>query len=117
MCETVLDEVGLAVSGDRGRAAEALALVGLDWAAGRNPRDLSSGERERLGLAAVSVSAPELLVLDEPTRGVDPDRKAEIAAWLFEYAGAGRAVLVATHDASFPAHRRISLGEEAHLVV
>jgi energy-coupling factor transport system ATP-binding protein len=107
--ERVVDEVALAVGGDRTRALAALDRVGLGWAAGRHPRDLSSGERERLGLASVAASEPDLLVLDEPTRGIDPDRKAELAAWLAEYAAAGRGVLVATHDRSFPAHRRVAL--------
>jgi energy-coupling factor transporter ATP-binding protein EcfA2 len=110
--ETALDEVALAVGGDRARARAALERVGLGWAAERHPRDLSSGERERLGLAAVAVAEPAVLVLDEPTRGVDPKRKAELAAWLVDYAAAGRAVLVATHDRTFPAHRRVSLGRE-----
>jgi len=108
--ESVVDEVALGVGGDRPRALAALGRVGLAWAADRHPRDLSSGERERLGLAAVAVGEPDLLVLDEPTRGVDPERKASLAAWLHEYAAAGRAVLVATHDASFPTHRRVRLG-------
>jgi energy-coupling factor transport system ATP-binding protein len=111
----VLDEVGLAVDGDEARARAALERVELAWAAERHPRDLSSGERERLGLAAVAVAEPDLLVLDEPTRGIDPDRKALIARWLAEYAASGRAVLVATHDRSFPADRRVSLESEALL--
>ena len=82
---------------------------GSSFAACRHPRDLSSGERERLGIAAVSVSEPDLLVLDEPTRGIDPDRKAALAAWLLEQAAAGRGVLVATHDPLLPAHRRVRL--------
>jgi energy-coupling factor transporter ATP-binding protein EcfA2 len=114
--ETVLDEVALAVGGDRGRARAALLLVDLEWAADRHPRDLSSGERERLGLAAVAVSEADLLVLDEPTRGVDPDRKAALGEWLGAYAAVGRAVLVATHDRDFPAHRRVSLAGEPALV-
>jgi energy-coupling factor transport system ATP-binding protein len=108
--ETAVDEVALAVGGDRERARVALERFGLGFAALRHPRDLSSGERERLGLAAVSVSEPDLLVLDEPTRGVDPDRKAAIGEWLVEEAAAGRAVLVATHDRTLPAHRRVTLG-------
>jgi energy-coupling factor transporter ATP-binding protein EcfA2 len=117
VCERVLDEVALAVGGDERRAHAALERIGLAWAARRHPRDLSSGERERLGIAAVAVAEPDLLVLDEPTRGVDPPRKAELAAWLHRYAAAGRAVLVATHDRGFPAHRRITLGaQEATLV-
>ena len=115
VCERVLDEAALAVGGDEERARAALELVGLGWAAARHPRDLSSGERERLGLAAVSVAEPDLLVLDEPTRGIDPERKAELARWLHAYAAGGRAVLVATHDRGFPAHRRIALGKEMAL--
>lgn len=115
-CERVLDEVALAVGGDCGRAREALARVGLGWAAERHPRDLSSGERERLGLAAVEVAEPDLLILDEPTRGIDPVRKAELAARLLRYAASGRAVLVATHDRDLPAHRRIALGGRSELL-
>ena len=114
LTEHVLDEVALTADEQRARAA--LDRVGLAWAAARHPRDLSSGERERLGLAAVAVTEPDLLVLDEPTRGVDPERKAALGAWLAEYAAAGRGVLVVTHDRSFPAHRRVSLRpEEARL--
>jgi energy-coupling factor transport system ATP-binding protein len=111
VCERVVDEVALGAGGDRRRAHDALRVVGLEWAADRHPRDLSSGERERLGFAAVTVGEPDLLVLDEPTRGIDPDRKTEIADWVLAYAARGRGVLVATHDRDFPAHRRLSLGE------
>jgi energy-coupling factor transport system ATP-binding protein len=111
--ETALHEVGLAVRRDEQRARAALAAAGLDWAADRHPRDLSSGERERLALSAVAVAEPDLLVLDEPTRGLDPDRKAALAARLEAYAAAGRGVLVATHDPGFPAHRRVGLCVES----
>jgi energy-coupling factor transport system ATP-binding protein len=107
--ETALAEVALAVEGDEQRARAALERVGLGWAAARHPRDLSSGERERLALAAVSVAEPDLLILDEPTRGLDPERKAALGTWLLEYAASGKAVLVATHDRDLPAHRRIGL--------
>jgi energy-coupling factor transport system ATP-binding protein len=111
--ETALDEVALGVGGDEVRAAAALAQFGLSFAKFRHPRDLSSGERERLGIAAMAVSEPDLLVLDEPTRGVDPDRKAAIAGWLLEQAELGRGVLVATHDPLLPAHRRVTLGRRS----
>jgi energy-coupling factor transport system ATP-binding protein len=114
--ERVVDEVALGVGGDARRARAELDRFGLGWAEGRHPRDLSSGERERLGLAATAVSEPDLLVLDEPTRGVDPDRKAAIGRWLLERAAAGTSILVATHDRTLPAHRVVDLGAEAHVV-
>jgi energy-coupling factor transport system ATP-binding protein len=104
--ETALAEAALAVNGDLERARDALAGVGLEWAAARHPRDLSSGERERLAFASVAVAEPDLLVLDEPTRGLDPERKEAFGRRLLEYAASGRGVLVATHDRELPAHRR-----------
>src|SRR5204863_2792911 len=94
------DEVALAVGGDRRLARRALADVGLAGFEGRHPRDLSSGERERLALASVLVAEPDLLVLDEPTRGADPPRKTELAA-LLRAQTAHRATLVVTHDLVF----------------
>jgi energy-coupling factor transport system ATP-binding protein len=93
--EHVLDEVAL--GSDESRARVVLAKLGLGDRLDRHPRDLSSGERERLALAAVLATDPELLVLDEPTRGVDPERKAELAQ-LLRSEGATRGTLVVTHD-------------------
>jgi len=110
--ETALDEVALGAGAEQARRA--LADVGLAWAERTHPRDLSSGERERLALATVLVAEPDLLVLDEPTRGVDPERKAELAALLRAQA-ARRATLVVTHDVVFAqevADREVSLGAE-----
>jgi len=94
------EEVALAVGGDLVRAKRALAELGLERLADRHPRDLSSGERERLALAAVLVAEPDLLVLDEPTRGVDPERKDELVALLRSQAHV-RATLVVTNDHVF----------------
>jgi energy-coupling factor transport system ATP-binding protein len=93
--ERVLDEVALAAGETRARAA--LTKVDLTELAGRHPRDLSSGERERLALAAVLALEPELLVLDEPTRGVDPERKEALARLLRSEAPT-RGTVVVTHD-------------------
>jgi energy-coupling factor transporter ATP-binding protein EcfA2 len=91
-------------------SAEALAEMGLAGLAGRNPRDLSGGERQRLALAIVagaalpiSGSSPGVLALDEPTRGMDREAKAELAGELRRRADAGQAVVVATHDPEFAA--------------
>ena len=116
--ERVVDEVALAVGRDLSRARRALAEVGLAGFEQRHPRDLSSGERERLALASVLVADPDVLILDEPTRGVDPPRKAELAALLRRNAER-RATLVVTHDLVFAgdvADRAVTLGarEVAH---
>jgi energy-coupling factor transporter ATP-binding protein EcfA2 len=84
--------------------------------AGRHPRDLSGGERQRLALELVLAvePAPVAVCLDEPTRGMDLARKAQLAARLRSLAQAGTAVLVATHDAEFAAafaSRTVLLGE------
>ena len=108
------EEVALGVDGDVARAHAALAAVGLEGFEERHPRDLSSGERERLALASVLVTDPDLLILDEPTRGVDPERKDELAGLLRAQAR-GRATLVVTHDVTFAAEvadRTVSLGVE-----
>jgi energy-coupling factor transport system ATP-binding protein len=94
------EEVALAVGGDLDRSRAALAQVGLAGFDERHPRDLSSGERERLALAAVLVAEPDLLVLDEPTRGIDPPRKDELAALLRAQASK-RGTLVITNDLVF----------------
>jgi energy-coupling factor transport system ATP-binding protein len=115
--ERVLDEVALAAGEERARRS--LDELGLADHADRHPRDLSSGERERLALAAVLATDPELLVLDEPTRGVDPERKAELAR-LLRSAAPRRGTLVVTHDlvwAAEVADRVVELGArvEAHV--
>jgi energy-coupling factor transport system ATP-binding protein len=108
--ERVLDEVALGA--DVARARRALEHVGLAGNEDRHPRDLSSGERERLALAAVLATEPQLLVLDEPTRGVDPERKDELCR-LLRAEAPERGTLVVTHDLAWAgavADRIVSLG-------
>jgi energy-coupling factor transporter ATP-binding protein EcfA2 len=90
-----------------------LAALGIADLAGRYPRDLSTGQRQRVALAAVTVTRPGVLVLDEPTRGLDDGAIAALATLLHAHAAAGAAVLVATHDRRLTraAHRVVTLGE------
>ncbi len=82
--------------------AEALGLLPL-WE--RHPRELSVGERERVALGAVLAAEPQLLLLDEPTRGLDYPAKVRFArflrTWLRE--APGRGVILATHDVELAA--------------
>lgn len=64
-----------------------------------HPRDLSAGTRLALGIAVQLAHEPRVLLLDEPTRGLDLGARRRLAAMLAELAGEGAAVLLATHDA------------------
>ncbi|MBB6626675.1 ATP-binding cassette domain-containing protein [Nocardioides sp. KIGAM211] len=104
--ETVADECaaadGGADSADGGCRAILDRLVpGIP--ATTHPRDLSEGQRLALALSLVLVSRPDVVLLDEPTRGLDYVAKQVLAGILRELADDGHAVLVATHDVEFVA--------------
>ncbi|HOV43585.1 MAG TPA: ABC transporter ATP-binding protein, partial [Syntrophothermus lipocalidus] len=80
-----------------------LNRLGLETIADRNPRDLSTGERQRVALASVLAARPELLLLDEPTRGLDYRLKEELGGILLELKAGGATVVVVTHDVEFAA--------------
>jgi energy-coupling factor transporter ATP-binding protein EcfA2 len=84
-------------------AARIVAELDLAGLLQRDPRDLSGGERTRVALAAVACGDPALVVLDEPTRGMDPTHKGELARTLRRWVADGRCVLVVTHDVEFAA--------------
>jgi len=88
----------------RNELAERIVVeLDLDGLLDRDPRDLSGGERTRVALAAVACGDPALVVLDEPTRGMDPKRKTELARTLRRWVADGRCVVVVTHDVEFAA--------------
>ncbi|WP_406127182.1 ATP-binding cassette domain-containing protein [Streptomyces canus] len=79
-----------------------------------HPRDLSEGQRLALALAVVLAARPPLLLLDEPTRGLDYAAKARLVDLLRELAATGHAIMLATHDVELAAelaHRVILLAE------
>jgi ABC-2 type transport system ATP-binding protein len=79
-------------------ADELLDLVGLRGVATTRYRLLSGGERQRLGLALALVGRPEVLVLDEPTAGMDPEARAATRAIVTAEREAGAAILLTSHD-------------------
>lgn len=122
LAPTVLEDVmigprhaGAAAVDARRRAEEALAATGIAPLAGRAVEALSSGERKRAGLAGVLALRPSLLLLDEPTAGLDPAGELAVARLLAEVSRArGAALLAATHAvdvAPLFASRAVVLGE------
>jgi energy-coupling factor transport system ATP-binding protein len=66
-----------------------------------NPRDLSSGERQRVALASILVTDPDILLLDEPTRGLDNSLKEKIGVILQKLKEREKTIIVVTHDIEF----------------
>ena len=81
----------------RGSVRAALAMVGLSAAGRRRVKHLSLGMRQRLALALALVDAPDVLVLDEPLNGLDPDGVLWMRELLQDFARSGRAVLLSSH--------------------
>lgn len=83
------------------RIRRTLGLLGLEDHAGTDPRSLSCGGRHLSALASVLVGRPRVLVLDEPTRGVDPGYKEKLARLIRRLARKGMTVVIVTQDAEF----------------
>jgi ABC-2 type transport system ATP-binding protein len=85
-------------------ADELIEVFGLTARADASPLDMSSGQRQRLSLAAALARPSRLLLLDEPEQSLDADFRLELAGLLREgYAGNGGTVIMATHDQDFAA--------------
>ncbi|MEV5640658.1 CocE/NonD family hydrolase [Streptomyces flaveolus] len=76
---------------------EALEIAGLGDALARAVRTYSQGMRQRLALAQAMLGLPDLLILDEPTNGLDPPQIREMREVMIRYAAAGRTVIVSSH--------------------
>jgi len=99
--ETLRDELAFTLKHHGGQGSDPaaiLAALGLTAHADRNPRDLSGGERQRAALAAVLVAAPKLLLLDEPTRGMDALAKRALGDLLRDLRERGTTIVLASHD-------------------
>ena len=99
---------------DDGGVEDWLVRLGLTELRDRHPRSLSAGQRQRVAIAAVAVGGADLLLLDEPTRGIDPPTAAALEAALRDHCQAGGAALMATHDVELAARvatRVVVLGD------
>ena len=78
--------------------SETLAVVGMDWAAGAMPTQLSSGQRKLVGVARALVAKPTVLCLDEPAAGLDSTESEELGVTLRRLADQGQSMLLIEHD-------------------
>ena len=106
--DTVLDELKVTLTNHNlDMSSEAmlhhLNELGLDNLASAYPRDLSVGERQRAALAAITVYDPPVILLDEPTRGLDYGNKQRLVQLLQAWKRRNKAILVVTHDVEFAA--------------
>lgn len=99
-CDTVTDELNFTLKnlGIIGNVDETLRDFGLYGYRDRYPRDLSGGERQRVALASILVAQPKIVVLDEPTRGIDMKSKKKLLEILTNMRSLGRTIILATHD-------------------
>jgi energy-coupling factor transporter ATP-binding protein EcfA2 len=98
---------------------ELLETLGLSDVATLYPRDLSTGQRQRTALASVLVTRPQVLLLDEPTRGLDYAAKATLTGILKRWQAQGTAIVMVTHDVELVATcaDRVALMAEGEIVV
>jgi len=101
------------------RVDETLEMFGLREYRKQYPRSLSGGERQRVAVASVLVARPEVLILDEPTRGMEYRLKSELMRFLDGYSEKGNTVVLVTHDVETVAEYadRVILLSEGRVVV
>ncbi len=113
-----LEVRGVAAGEVRRRVEAMLASVGLEGKGHKFPLSLSGGEQQRVSVARALGGEPALLLADEPTGNLDPDRTAEVMALLQAASARGTTVVVATHDRALIARqqRRVVVLENGRIV-
>lgn len=104
--------LGLSSAEARARVEEALGLLGISHLADRPTHQLSFGERKRVTIAGAVAMRPQVLLLDEPTAGLDPQGVEEMRAVLDRLSALGTTIALATHEVDFA----LSWADEAAVV-
>jgi len=125
-CPTVLDEVAfgplqLDFSQEEAleKSHEMMKMLGLEKIARRSPHQISEGEKKKVALASMLAVNPDVLLLDEPTGGLDPRTQVWLVEVLDELHSIGKTIIIATHDLSIleEVADRAFVMEENHTIV
>jgi ABC-type polar amino acid transport system ATPase subunit len=101
VCLAPVHAYGVPRASAKQRAHELLTAFGVEHRAQAWPRELSGGEAQRVAIARALAVDPPVLLMDEPTASLDPERRGELGDLLHRLLGQGRTLLVATHDEEF----------------
>jgi ABC-type polar amino acid transport system ATPase subunit len=101
VCLAPVHAHGVTPADARRRALELLSAFGVEHRADALPRHLSGGEAQRVAIARALAVDPPVLLMDEPTASLDPERRAELGALLQGLRRQGRTLVIATHDEDF----------------
>src|SRR6185369_15643080 len=104
--ELPLAYAGMKAAERRRRARAALSMVGLADRANHEPNQLSGGQQQRVAVARALVTAPALVLADEPTGNLDTQSTSEVLAVLDELNRSGRTIVLITHEDDVAAHAR-----------
>lgn len=104
-CSTVEDEIAFGLLQQKlppetveSRIRDVSALLGIGGLLEKTPYKLSGGEKKKVALASVLVMNPDVLILDEPTNGLDPKTQVWLVRLLNSFSGAGKTVVTSTHN-------------------
>ncbi len=100
LCE-VLDTVNLPENEKKEKICKVILLCNLESLLYRHPYDLSGGETQRVGLAKVLLTSPDVLILDEPTKGLDAHFKKKLGNLLKSLKKSGVTIIIVSHDVEF----------------
>jgi len=115
--ELPLSYAGLRGAERRYRAEAALRLVGLGERMQAQPKQLSGGQQQRVAVARALVTAPSLILADEPTGNLDTKASADLMDVFDRLNAAGRTIVLITHEADVAAHAKRVIGvQDGHIV-
>lgn len=101
LCQNVTDLFTMERCRDEVEFGDITSFLGIDDIADKHPFDLSGGQAQRLAIAKVLATNADIILFDEPTKGLDPVLKSKLAKLMRELCDSGRTILIVSHDIEF----------------